>query len=375
MNPENLTAPVIQEVRGNGIGILTLNSPRTLNALTLEMVEELDSVLINWERDPNIRAVILRGEGSRSFCAGGDVKRVALSLRDPETRYPEQFFTTEYRVDYRIRTYLKPLAVLGQGLVLGGGLGLLSGASFRVITPETQIGMPEISIGLYPDVGGSYFLSRLPQGLGTFLAWTASRVGPKSALALGFADFCIPEASFPAVIDAWAASPSAEPDRLAQLIRPFSVKLDALPEEPLQVHAARASHIGRSPTPLQAAREFQAILDSPNADPWLKDCAKTFLEGSPTSAWLIQEQLRRGERLSLEAAFQMELGLSIQIGRLGTDFREGVRARLIDKDHTPRWNPARREEVSPSDIARYFESPWDKAAHPLKNLGLRESRN
>lgn len=372
MNSENLTAPVLQEVRGKGLGVLTLNSPRTLNALTLEMVEKLDQVLTEWELDPAIQAVVLRGAGPRSFCAGGDVKRVALSLRDPETSYPEAFFTTEYRVDYRIRTYRKPLIVLGHGLVLGGGLGLLAGAPLRVVTPETQLGMPEILIGLYPDVGGSHFLSRLPEGLGTFLAWTAARIGPKAALTLGLADFCVPEAAFQPLLDALASAPSAEPGALSRLIRQFSVPLDESTREPLLTHAARASHIARSPTPIEAAREFQSILDTPGADPWLKECAKNFLEGSPTSAWVIQEQLRRGAGLRLEEAFQMELDLSIQLGRLGTDFREGVRARLIDKDNAPHWIPATREAIQPADIARYFASPWTQATHPLKDLRTRK---
>lgn len=372
MNSENLTAPILQEVLGKGLGVLTLNSPRTLNALTLEMVETLDRVLAEWELDPNVQAVVLRGAGTRAFCAGGDVKRVALAWRDPETQYPEAFFSTEYRVDYRIRTYRKPLIVLGHGLVLGGGLGLLAGAPLRVITPETQLGMPEILIGLYPDVGGTYFLSRLPEGLGTFLAWTASRIGPRAALALGLADFCVPEAAFQPLIQALSASPSAEPDAIARLIRQFSVPLDDSNLEPLLIHAARASHIARSPTPIEAAREFQSILDTPGADSWLKECAKNFLEGSPTSAWVIQEQLRRGEALKLEEAFRLELDLSIQLGRLGSDFREGVRARLIDKDNAPRWNPGTRENIRPADIARYFASPWTQATHPLRDLGTRK---
>ncbi len=368
MNSENLAAPVLQEVLGKGLGVLTLNSPRTLNALTLEMVEKLAQVLTQWEEDPTIQAVVLRGAGERSFCAGGDVKRVALALRDPDTHYPEAFFSTEYQVDYLIHTYRKPLIVLGHGLILGGGLGLLAGASFRITTPETRLGMPEILIGLYPDVGASHFLSKLPEGIGTFLAWTAARIGPKAALSLGLVDFCVPETEFNPLIDALASAQSFEPDALSRLIRQFSVSLDESFQEPLLHHAARASRIGRSPTPLDAAREFQAIAATPGADPWLHECAKNFLEGSPTSAWIIQEQLRRGERMNLAEAFRMELGLSIQLGRLGADFREGVRARLIDKDHAPQWNPSAREKVKPAEIARSFESPWTEATHPLRSL-------
>src|SRR5690554_4655998 len=179
---------------GHKIGIATLNSERSLNALSLAMIDALEPQLEAWANDDSIVCVWLEGAGEKAFCAGGDIVAMYKAAKDlPKEPVAEvvDFFTREYRLDYRIHTYPKPIVVWGDGFVMGGGLGLMIGASHRIVTERSRLAMPEISIGLYPDVGGTYFLSRLPEGMGLFLGLTAAQVNAPDACWLGMADFAL----------------------------------------------------------------------------------------------------------------------------------------------------------------------------------------
>lgn len=361
---------VRSELHPGGLAILILDSPQTLNALSLPMVRELRTCLQAWAHDPSVRAVVLRGEGAKSFCAGGDVKKVALSKLDMGSSYTRDFFFNEYTTDYLIHVYPKPILVLAHGLVLGGGLGLLSGAKIRVLSTDAQLGMPEILIGLYPDVGASYFLSRLPLGLGEFLGWTAARLNARSSVELGLADFLVPATHFPALIAGLQGSFASSPEKDAESLLLAEVARHAVPPETLQADALRshlpeAIRIGQSQTPLEAARLLKAWAQS--SDPWKASAATNFKAGSPTSAWLIQEQLRKGRTLSLGDCFRMEMNLSVQCFERG-DFPEGVRARLIDKDLNPRWNPPTLDAVQAGFVRSLFDDCWGQGPHPLAHL-------
>src|SRR5690554_6615229 len=179
---------------GHKIGIATLNSERSLNALSLAMIDALEPQLEAWANDDSIVCVWLEGAGEKAFCAGGDIVAMYKAAKDlPKEPVAEvvDFFTREYRLDYRIHTYPKPLLVWADGFVMGGGMGLMNGASHRVVTERSRLAMPEISIGLYPDVGATYFLSKLPDNMGLFLGLTAAQVNAADALYIGLADFAI----------------------------------------------------------------------------------------------------------------------------------------------------------------------------------------
>src|SRR5690554_6159952 len=198
---------------GHKIGIATLNSERSLNALSLAMIDALEPQLEAWANDDSIVCVWLEGAGEKAFCAGGDIVAMYKAAKDlPKEPVAEvvDFFTREYRLDYRIHTYPKPLVVWGDGFVMGGGMGLMNGASHRIVTERSRLAMPEISIGLYPDVGGTYFLSRLPEGMGLFLGLTAAQVNAADALWLGMADLALASDQKESTLHSLAAIPWTE---------------------------------------------------------------------------------------------------------------------------------------------------------------------
>src|SRR5690606_2136695 len=189
--PMNVIFEEKSGLHGARIGIATLDAEKSLNALSLPMIEALDHLLRAWADDPEIVCVLLRGAGSKAFCAGGDVRRLAEACLEHPGEVPPlaaRFFADEYRLDHRIHTFPKPLICWAHGYVMGGGMGLMQGATIRVVTPSSRLAMPEINIGLYPDVGGSWFLARLPGKLGLFLGLTASQINPRDALDLDLAD-------------------------------------------------------------------------------------------------------------------------------------------------------------------------------------------
>jgi enoyl-CoA hydratase/carnithine racemase len=367
-----VTAPV-ESAKTGSVGRLVLRSPSTLNALTLEMVEILRRELENFARDPAVRIVLLEGEGEKAFCAGGDVRRVTLSRKsDPD--HALRFFSTEYRVDHAIHRFPKPVVVIGHGIVMGGGLGLLAGASHWVATETTVIAMPELAIGLFPDVGGGYFLNRLKDGLGLFLALTGTRLGVGDALRAGFVNQVVPGSEREAVSRAllareWSEDPEEAGRELDVFFAPYEPRVrGAAPDAFASEVGSRGKEIARISGAGgigDVARELGNAARS--KDEWIAKAARGFLAGSPTSAAVIHEQLRRAKGLSLEDCLRMELGLAIRCCE-GHDFPEGVRARLIDKDQKPAWDPPSQEAVTPELVAGHFVPPWTESSHPLRDL-------
>ncbi|WP_010220953.1 enoyl-CoA hydratase/isomerase family protein [Pseudomonas donghuensis] len=357
-------------VDGARIGVATLNAPQTLNALSLPMIEVLDEQLKAWADDPDIVCVLLRGSGAKAFCAGGEVRSLAQACSDHPGRVPPlaaQFFSAEYRFDYHLHTYPKPLICWGHGHVLGGGMGLLQGANVRVVTPSSRLAMPEISIGLYPDVGGSWFLSRLPGKLGLFLGLTGAPINASDALDLGLADRLLGESQQEELLD-----------DLLQLNWQEQTALQLNSLLKAQQHGAQAER--PEPQWLPRRQQIDALLDVADpvcawraiaqlrnhADPLLAKAAQTMLEGCPLTAHLVWEQIQRARHLSLAQVFQMEYTMSLNCCQ-HPEFSEGVRARLIDKDQKPRWHWADIAQVPTAVVDAHFSKAWE-GRHPLADL-------
>jgi enoyl-CoA hydratase/carnithine racemase len=356
---------------GHALGVATLNGEKSLNALTLPMIHALDAQLAAWAQDDRIACVLLRGTGEKAFCAGGDVRALRTSLLDHPHPCPHpaatQYFSAEYALDYRIHSYAKPLIVWGQGIVMGGGLGLLAGASHRILTQQSRIAMPEISIGLYPDVGASWFLPRLPGRLGLFLALTGAPLNAGDALQANLGDHLLAPDAWPDLLAALAAGhwPAEQRHATASAcIR--ALESATVPPARLIQHfdtIRRLMHQG------ELKQVLQAMYDANFEDPWLLEARQRCAEGCPTTAALSWTLLRRSARLSLADALRQELIVSVNICAR-PDFCEGVRALLVDKDRKPHWCRD-YEDIDRAWIDDLFVSPWSARTHPLAELGLK----
>lgn len=359
------------------VGVATLNRPDTLNGLSLEMCHELTRLLTQWEQDPAIAFVILRGAGDRAFCAGGDLHSLYGAMLENSGKgawnntYAREFFDVEYRLDYQIHTYSKPILCWGSGVVMGGGVGLMMGASHRVVTDTTRFAMPEITIGLFPDVGGTWMLSRLPDGIGMFLALTGAQLGARDCRLLGLADYTVDSGDFDVLLSDiqtrdWSTRQDSNNAALTELLINRQPGADTGPG-PLQRHFDMIRHACGGTDFDTVCRNIQAWSD--HDDPWLQRAARTFTNGAPGSARLSFTLLHRVRLWSLADVFREEYIVSLQCGVQG-DFQEGIRALLIDKDKKPAWNPATLAEASEAWVQRYFQAPWpEQQSHPLEDLG------
>src|SRR5690606_28278212 len=328
---------------GKAIGVATLNRPQALNGLNLEMCQLLFKQFQEWAKDSSIAMIVLHGAGEKALCAGGDLHSLYASMQKNQggsawnNEYAREFFDVEYRLDYLIHTFPKPILCWGDGIVMGGGVGLFNGASHRVVTDTTRFAMPEISIGLFPDVGGTWMLSHLPAGIGHFLALSGAQINASDCLFLGLADAYLPRVHFDALLKAlqatsWSDERAACDGSLHQVLR--SLAEGARPDSgPLEQNYAMLRDVC-------ASREFERITQAlqqwqDSADPWLSRAAQTFAKGAPGSARLSFELLERVHHLSLADVFRLEYIVSLQCGVQG-DFQEGIRALLIDKDKQPR---------------------------------------
>ncbi|MEL7559094.1 enoyl-CoA hydratase/isomerase family protein [Stutzerimonas chloritidismutans] len=343
-------APVLIEVR-NRVGYLTLNRPAGLNAVTLPMVRMLHEQLQAWADEPDVVAVVLRGAGEKAFCAGGDIRSLYDSYKSGDSLH-RAFFEEEYALDQYIHAYSKPLLALMNGFVLGGGMGLVQGASLRVISERTRMGMPEVGIGYFPDVGGSYFLPRLPGNLGLYMGLTGNHVGSADALYAGLADYCVPYERFAELEQAldrqdWGTAPV---QALTNLLE--SMGCTELPDAPFKaLFPAIDEHFSHDS--VAAIRQSLAAETRPEFHEWAAETLKTMDSRSPLSMSVTLEMLRRGRSLSLADCFAMELHLDRQWFDEG-DIIEGVRALIVDKDKNPRWSPPTLDEVTPARVAAFF---------------------
>jgi enoyl-CoA hydratase/carnithine racemase len=325
---------LLAEVR-NGVASVTLNRPAALNALSLGMLQGLTQWLDAWERDPRVRMIVLRGAGDKAFCAGGDVRALHDSFKKsgPDAGYVE-FFVVEYALDYRIHTYPKTIVAVMDGIVMGGGMGIAQGAAVRIVGERTKMAMPETAIGLFPDVGGSYFLSRAPGKVGIYLGLAGPTLRAADALYAGLADLYV--------------GPGAPaPGELA----PLRAAIDQ--------HFAH-DRVDAIVASLQAEKRPELV-------PFAEKTLAALATRSPTMLAVTLEQLQRGATLSLAECFRMELNLVHGCFEQG-DFVEGIRALIVEKDNQPRWRPGRLAEVSRNAVDAFFKPRWPPAQHPLASL-------
>ena len=358
--------------QGKRIGVATLNVEKKLNSLSADMVALLRPQLQRWEQDDAIACVWLQGAGEKAFCAGGDVKALHDRIQEVGTEaampFCQAFFETEYELDYLIHRYRKPLVVWGNGIVMGGGIGLMSGASHRVVTETSRLAMPEITIGLYPDVGGTWFLNHAPGRTGLFLGLTGANINAADALFVGMADRFIPATKKSVVLGAlqqvqWSGNAGQHAGQVSHVLRQHE-QLDALPASSVRQHFDLIQQLTDGDDCAQVVANILALQTD---DKWLGKAVATLQKGCPVTAHLVYEQLQRGKKWSLEQVFQQELIMSVQCC-LHPDFPEGVRALLVDKDGSPRWQHEGVAAVPQHWIEQHFVSPW--ANNPLNQLGL-----
>lgn len=364
-----LALDTLSTASGHLIAIATLDAERSLNALNLAMVDALSAALDAWEADDRVVAVLLRGRGERAFCAGGDVRKLTEFARTGEgsSPYAGEFFAREYRLDYRIHRYSKPLLVWGTGVVMGGGMGLFSGAQFRVVTETTRMAMPEISIGLFPDVGGSYFLSRLPGRMGLFLGLSACHFKAADALWLGLATHALNSNSWPQLLDAlalqaWSKQAAANGEVMAKVIDALAPL--ALSTGPLQQQQAEIDSFCAAESLLELDQRWRQQTASAEL---LQKAQQVYAAGSPTSAALIWRQWSAAKHMDLADVFRQEWLIATQCAQ-HSDFAEGVRALLIDKDQNPSWQPALLADVSAEWLEAHYQMPAGLSTHPLADL-------
>ena len=347
---EPTQSTVLAQVR-NQIGHLTLNRPAGLNAIDLEMVRSLQHQLDAWAQDSRIKAVVLRGAGEKAFCAGGDIRSLYDSYKSGGTLH-KTFFEEEYALDLTLHHYPKPVLALMDGYVLGGGMGLAQGADLRLVTERSRLAMPEVSIGYFPDVGGSYFLTRTPGQLGTYLGVSGVHIRAADALYCGLADCYTESARLPELDQSldtlqWQQNPLED---LKALLATFAVP--NLPDAPLAKFRPLIDQVFALDSVPAIVAALRATTAAESRE-WALETADLLQTRSPLGMAVTLQMLRHGRELKLEQCFALELHLDRQWFDRG-DLIEGVRALIIDKDKTPHWNPATLDELDPAHVASFF---------------------
>ena len=359
---------LIHTAINNTIGCITLARPKALNSLSLDMVRALTETLLQWRADPAVSAILIRGSTEKAFCAGGDIRffhAVGTATPTGDSALLEDFFTEEYALNHLIHFYPKPYVALMDGIVMGGGMGIAQSgvqSRLRVVTERTKMAMPEVNIGLFPDVGGSYFLSRAPGQIGTYLGVTGAIVGAADALYAELADIGVPAAELPALhhlIETFAGGDVRA--ALRTFAAPFAQQYDPGSGTLAQNRAAIERHFS-----------FDSIADisaSLAADDSLfaRQTEAMMRLRSPLMMCVTLEELRRGAQLGLADCLRMERTMVRRAFEHG-EVLEGVRAMVIDKDNQPVWQPATLAQVTPEMINAFFVQAWPVHAHPLRDL-------
>ncbi len=350
------------------LGIITLDRPKALNSLSLEMVRALTSILQVWRDDAEVVAVLIKSSSERAFCAGGDVRffhQMGSVTPQQGSALLEDFFSEEYALNHLIHFYPKPYIALMDGIVMGGGMGIAQagpGCRYRIVTERTKMAMPEVNIGLFPDVGGSYFLSRTPGQLGIFLGLTGETVGAAEALYAGLADFYVPSDQLPAlqtrILDAGGENLKMV---LAQFCAPWQDRCDPNTSNLAQHRVAIDRHF--------AADQVCDVMTALQADESLfaQQTLAAMQKRSPLMLCVTLAQLRRGAKMSVSDCLRMEREMVRHSFEHG-EVVEGVRALVIDKDNAPRWSPSGILDVTQQHIQQFFAPVWPLHAHPLRDL-------
>jgi enoyl-CoA hydratase/carnithine racemase len=357
---------ILAEVNGC-LGLITLNRPQALNALSLAMILDITALLHHWAARPEVQAVAVLGAGREgkppAFCAGGDIRFFyqAAHAGDPAL---EDFFTEEYRLNHLIHAYPKPYIALMDGIVMGGGMGISQGAKLRVLSERSKLAMPETGIGLFPDVGGGWFLAQCPGHVGEWLALTGQPIAAGDAIEWGLGDVFVRAEQWPALVEdlRHGDQPSAE-----HVVATVMERADLAPVSAPKATTDRIDRHFGQPT-LAAILDTLAQAD----DGWAREAHAVLSQRSPTMMAVTLELVRRGRKLSLADDLRLERDLVHHAfhlrGAARSETVEGIRALAVDKDHAPRWQPATVADIDPAEVAAFFVSPWSPQAHPLRDL-------
>lgn len=322
---------------GKALGIITLNNPKALNAQDLDMVEAMADKLTEWENDDTIAAIVLQGAGDKALCAGGDIKGLYYALVDDKPELTAQFFETEYALMHQLHTYNKPIIAWGNGIVMGGGLGLFAGSSHKVVTENTLMAMPEVSIGLFPDAGGTYFLNRMPNKIGLFLGMTGARFTGADAYHLGLADFAIDSNTYQTMLDKLLCADWSEDGNynhgIANAVLTQLHKDDLVKNPPIAQEIPTINQLMNAGNLLDIDK---ALHDYNGDSNFIKAAQDFYIKGSPITKALTYGLHLKSKTLSLQEILNIELNVAIYCCTKG-DLKEGVRALLIDKDKNPQW--------------------------------------
>jgi enoyl-CoA hydratase/carnithine racemase len=359
----------IKTQSGNTILSLKINAERSLNALNLEMINLMRPLLKEAAQSERCKAVIIDSEGNKAFCAGGDVVSLHNAIKHGDIEFCETYFEQEYRLDYELHTFPKPVITWGGGIVMGGGMGLLTSSSHSIVTETSLLAMPEITIALYPDVGASWFLNRLHGRLGLFLALTGARLNAMDAQFLGLSSFVLNESQKSLMTDHLLAADWGSAHEHAVVNRVLNglakgIDKTLFKPEQVQTHLQEINQIMQQNTRLEM---FRALSEYSGESAFMRQASKTFKAGSPLSAHVIVSQLERTKYLSLKEVFELELALSVQCCAIG-EFGEGVRALLVDKDGAPQWRDSNWASVSAHSLDAMLSNPFK--VNPLKGLDL-----
>ncbi len=335
------------------MGLVVLNRPEALNALTLGMVRGLARALDAWEHDDAVGHVVVVGAGEKAFCAGGDIRKLHDLGKGGHLEEARGFWREEYLLNARIKRYSKPYLSIIDGIVMGGGVGVSLHGSHRVAGDRYLFAMPEVGIGFFPDVGATYALPRLPGATGTYLAVSGDRIGQADAVALGLATHAVASASLPAVLAALEAGTGVD-----HILASFAV---APARGPLDDRRQLIDHVFAALT----VEEIAARLEKASADPFAAKLLAGLSRKSPTSMKIALAQMQRGRAMSFADAMRLEFRIVSRVLQ-ASDFYEGVRALIIDKDQNPVWQPARLEDVTASAIEAYLAALPDEL--PLRDM-------
>ena len=338
----------------NGLGLITLNRPQALNAINLEMVRTMFTTLKTWEHDDDVKVVLVKGAGEKAFCAGGDIRTVYESLKEGR-RDHLTFFAEEFELNQYIYQYSKPYIALMTGYVMGGGMGISQGASFRIVTPKSKISMPEVGIGYFPDVGGSYFLSRCPSAIGLYLGITGVIASGEDAVYANLADWVIEDeriVEFVLGLETLfqASSNVSSHELLTQYLKQLNARDNSINSHLEKTEGMIEKHFGH--------QSIQEIIDSLDSEmdlafaEWVEKTLGKMRKQSPLSMVTTQRLLQLGRNKVMAECFLMEYAL-LEEWMVHGDFMEGVRALLIDKDNQPKWRYT-LDKVSSEIIDRLF---------------------
>ncbi|MGY3446170.1 MULTISPECIES: enoyl-CoA hydratase/isomerase family protein [unclassified Bradyrhizobium] len=332
--------------REGAAGIIRLNRPKAINAVTLEMFHDIDKALDAFEADPDVAVIVLEGAGERGLCAGGDIRALWESSK-VKGDLGKILWRDEYILNARIKTFPKPYVAFMDGIVMGGGVGLSAHSRHRVVTERTKLAMPEVGLGFFPDVGGTYLLSRSPGEIGTYFGLTGTTMNGPDAIYAKFADAVVPSAKLPALREALTkVAPGTNSDAIDRLIAGFATSEKAGPVAALQEKIDRWFAHGRM-------EDIVAALNA-NGSELAQSTLKTLGEKSPRGMVVTLKLLRLARATeTLEECLVREYRAALEVFA-SDDFREGVRAAVIDKDRNPKWQPSRIEDVTPGMLAPYF---------------------